>query len=368
MMMTNLIRMGTKIVCILALAVVVAGAPWSDHGGLTVAEAQTQGNVPGRALGNLSDAEMWRAVRKGIRGTVTIPDAKAGQLVQSDGDTWRAAKNGPLAQAGGWTLLAIVIIVALFYLLRGRIAIDGGADPQGRTIERFNALERFTHWLTASSFIILSLTGLNVSYGRYVLKPILGADLFAATTYYGKLAHNYIAFAFMLGIVLMFVLWVGKNIPHMRDIKWLLVGGGLFSKGVHPDAGRFNGGQKIIFWSVVLGGGSLAISGLALMFPYEVTPWAATFKFLNAFGASLPTTLSTLQETQISVLWHFSIGVIMIAIIFGHIYIGSLGMEGAFDAVGTGHIDINWAKQHHNLWVADLEAEESAQAESQPAE
>jgi len=361
-----------KVAGALALALVMAygtGAAFTGSPMLDVAqaEAQTGGAVPGSSRGSVSQAEMWRAVRGGITGTVTIPDKQAGQLVQSDGDVWRAAKNGPLSQFGGIFLLVSVIAIAAFYLIRGRILIDHGRDPQGRTIERFNALERWVHWLTASSFIVLGLTGLNVSYGRYVLKPVLGADAFGALTYYGKLAHNYIAFAFILGIVMMFLLWVRHNIPTMRDLKWLAIGGGLFSKGVHPEAPRFNAGQKIIFWLVVLGGASLALSGLALMFPGDITPWAATFAILNKLGANLPTTLSVLQETQLSVLWHSLIALVLIGIVIGHIYIGSLGMEGAIDAVGSGQVDLNWAKEHHSLWVEE-EMAKGGVGGTQPAE
>lgn len=319
------------------------------------ASAQTAGNVPGNWSGNLSDSEIWRQVRRGIEGTVSIPDKKAGVLVQSQGDNWRAFKNGPLSNFGGWLLLISVVVLAAFYFIRGRITIDAGPDRMGRTIERFNGLERFAHWLTASSFVVLALTGLNVLYGRYVLKPILGADAFATLTLLGKYTHNYIAFAFMLGIIMMFVLWVRYNIPNMNDIRWLAVGGGMFSKGVHPPAHRFNAGQKIIFWLVIIGGLTLSVSGLALMFPYEIAPWAWSMPILNAFGANLPTQLTMLQEVQLSVLWHSLIALIMIAVIIAHIYIGSLGMEGAIDAVGTGHVDLNWAREHHGLWVAELE-------------
>ncbi len=361
-----------KLVGALALALVVAyggaavltGSPALD---MAQAQAQTGGQVPGGASGALSQSEMWRAVRGGITGTVSIPDKQAGQLVQSDGDVWRAAKNGPLSQFGGIFLLVSIIAIAAFFLIRGKIRIDHGRDPQGRTIERFNALERATHWLTASSFIVLGLTGLNVSYGRFVLKPILGPDAFGALTYYGKLAHNYIAFAFILGIVMMFFLWVRHNIPTLRDLKWLAVGGGLFSKGVHPEAPRFNAGQKIVFWLVILGGASLTLSGLALMFPGDIQPWAGTFAILNKLGADLPTNLSILQETQLSVLWHSLVGLIMIGAIIGHIYIGSLGMEGAIDAVASGQVDLNWAKEHHSLWVEEEMAKGNVGG-TQPAE
>ncbi|MDP6574009.1 MAG: formate dehydrogenase subunit gamma [Rhodospirillales bacterium] len=317
------------------------------------AVAQTQGQVPGNALGNVNDAEFWRAVRRGVSGTVSIPDKKAGVLVQSEGDNWRVFRNGPLSNFGGWLLLASVVVLAVFFAWRGRIRIDRG--PSGRTVERFNALERFTHWLAAGSFVVLGLTGLNVMYGKYVLMPILGADAFAALTYWGKLSHSYIAFAFMIGIVLMFILWVKDNFFDSTDLEWISKAGGLFSSGVHPPARKFNFGQKFIFWAVILGGGSLSISGLALMFPFEITPFAGTFAVLNVFGFGLPTELSPLAETQLSHLWHGILGLVMIAIIIAHIYIGSLGMEGAFDAVSTGQVDENWARENHSLWVAELE-------------
>ena len=330
-------------------------------------QAQEQGAVPGNVQGIRSDADLWRAVgQQEIVGQVSIPNKSAGRLVQRGGENWRAFKNGPLSTYGAWSLLAILVILVVFFAVRGRIMIGHGPDPQGRTIERFNALERAVHWLTATSFIVLALTGLNVLYGRYFLKPIIGAEAFGTLTYYGKLLHNYIAFAFMIGIALMFVLWVRYNIPKGRDLKWLAVGGGLFSKDLHPEAGRFNAGQKIIFWAVVIGGFSLSLSGVALMWPFEVQPWAGTFAFINVFGASLPTEFTPLQETQLSLLWHSIIALVMIVIVVAHIYIGSIGMEGAFDAVGSGQVDLNWAKEHHSLWVEE-EMQEGSGVQ-QPAE
>ena len=320
--------------------------------------AQTSGAVPGNWSGSTSDSEIWRAIRKGVSGSVSIPDKKAGQLVQSDGDSWRAFKNGPLSQFGGYLLLLIIILLGLFYVGRGKIMIDGGAS--GKTIERFNSLERFTHWLTASSFIILSVTGLNILYGRYVFKPILGPEIFSILTQWGKVTHNFIAFAFIIGIVLMFILWVRDNIPNKHDWKWLMVGGGMFSKGIHPPAKRFNAGQKIIFWVVILGGGSLTASGLALLFPFEIQPWAGTFALLNKFGLELPTSLTPLQETQLSVIWHSFVSLIMIAIVIAHIYIGSVGMEGAIDAMGDGQVDTRWAEGHHNLWFKEVSEGQSS--------
>jgi len=322
----------TILMAVIVMGVVVLGdatTPWSDQDVF----AQTQGQVPGRSLGGASDSEMWRAIRHGVTGSVSLPNKQAGVLVQSEGDNWRAINNGPLKKYGAWVMAAIIGLLIIFFLVRGRVKVDAGLS--GRTFLRFDGLDRFAHWLTASSFILLGLTGLNIMYGRYILKPLIGPDAFAALTYYGKVSHNYVGFAFALGIVLMFALWVKDNLPDRHDIGWILRGGGLIGKHNHPPAARFNFGQKFIFWSVIIGGALLTITGLTLMFPFYWTDMAGM---------------------HLGQLIHAAIAVIMIAIIIAHIYIGSLGMEGAFDAMGTGMVDENWAREHHSAWVEEVEA------------
>jgi formate dehydrogenase subunit gamma len=324
------------------------------HGLSSDVGAQEQGQVPGSALGNTSDTDFWRAVRQGEPGRVSIPNAQAGVLIQSEGDNWRAIRNGPLSTYGVWLLLGTIALLALFFVVRGRIRIDAG--PSGRLIERFGGVERFAHWLTATSFVVLALTGLNMLYGRYTLLPLLGPEIFAALLLGGKYAHNYLAFGFMLGLVLMFVLWVWSNIPNHYDVIWLLKGGGMFKRGVHPPAKKFNAGQKIIFWLVILGGVSVSLSGIMLLFPFELSMFGGTFAWINwAFGTDYPTELTAMQEMQFAQVWHAIVGLVLTAVILAHIYIGTIGMEGAFDAMGTGEVDENWAREHHSLWVKQLE-------------
>lgn len=318
------------------------------------AKAQEQGQVPGSTLGSQSDADLWRALRNGEAGKVSGPNPQAGVMIQSEGDLWRSMRNGPLSTYGIYALIGVIVLLALFFLLRGRIKIDDG--PSEQRVERFSGIERSVHWLTASTFVVLALTGLNLLYGRYALLPLLGPDIFAWLTIAGKYAHNYLAFGFMIGIILMFVLWVVHNIPNRHDLIWLLKGGGMLMKGVHPPSKKFNAGQKILFWLVILGGLSLSLSGIALLFPFKFTMFADTFVLVNSwFGTDLPGVLTLIQEQQYAQLWHAIVGILMTVVIIGHIYIGSVGMEGAFDAMGTGEVDLNWAREHHNLWVKDLE-------------
>jgi formate dehydrogenase subunit gamma len=234
-----------------------------------------------------------------------------------------------LGWIGGIAVLGMLGVVALYYAARGRIRMDTGLS--GRTIQRFNSFERANHWMTAISFIVLALSGLNLTFGRYLLLPVIGPEAFATVTLWGKFAHNYISFAFALGIVLMFLLWVKDNMPNGKDLRWFTAGGGLFGRG-HPPAGRFNGGQKLVFWITVIGGTLVALSGYVLMFPFALTDIAGQ---------------------QLGHMVHGVVAVLMIAAMIGHIYIGSIGMEGAYDAMGSGQVDVNWAKAHHSLWVED---------------
>lgn len=338
-----------KLVGVLLLGLVMFAAPagwvWSQSQDPATAAAAA---VP---TGH-NDAAMWRQVRQGETGYSSSPSRHAGTLIQSEGESWRSLRNGPYVTWAAYILLGMTAVLALFFALRGRIHIEHGRA--GVTIQRFNFIERFAHWLTAVCFIVLALTGLNLMFGRTLLLPLVGKEAFASLTMTGKYLHNYLAFGFMLGIVLMFLLWVWHNIPNRHDLVWLAKGGGLFGGG-HPPSKKFNAGQKLLFWAVILGGLSLSLSGLQLLFPYELHFFGKTFAFLNGMGLDLPTAVTPLAEQQLATLWHGFVGVVLIAIIIAHIYIGSLGMEGAFAAMGSGKVDLNWAKEHHDLWVEEVE-------------
>jgi formate dehydrogenase subunit gamma len=315
-------------------------------------QTEPGGSLPGRALGNISDSETWRKIRHDAAGRVSTANPNDSVLVRSQGEDFRNLRNNTLVQTGAWSLLGIFVLLALFFLARGRIQIEAGLS--GRTVLRFNTLERFAHWLTAGSFVVLGLTGLNMLYGKAVLLPVIGSSAFAALMLAGKYSHNYLGFAFTIGVVLMVILWLRENIPSRVDIRWLAVGGGLFAKGVHPPAKKFNAGQKIIFWVVVITGLSLISTGFSLLFPFQIALFEGTFNFLNMFGFDLPSGLTPLQETQLALLWHAVVALVAIVIIIAHIYIGTVSMEGAIDAVTTGEVDENWAREHHSLWLAEL--------------
>lgn len=323
-------------------------------------------------LGGASDPELWRALRYGSADVTVSSGGQVGSVLMQDGGMrWLSLRKGPLATYGGGLLAATVVLLALFYLLRGRIRIDGAKT--GQTITRFRAVERFGHWLLAGSFILLAFTGLLTLFGRMVLIPVIGHEAYALIASAAKWIHNNVSWAFMLGLVMVFVMWVVHNIPNRTDLKWIAVGGGLLKKGVHPPARKFNFGQKMVFWSTIILGASVSASGFSLLFPFEYPMFAGTFGALNATGlpqllgfGTLPVQLAPHEEMQYAQLWHSIVAFAMMAIILAHIYIGSIGMEGAYDAMGSGEVELQWAREHHGLWVKEVEASEPGETARGP--
>jgi len=276
-----------------------------------------------------------------IQGRVSIPDQRSSVLMQPAGREWREFRNVALRWIGGVAMLGMLAVLVIFYLTRGMVRLESGRS--GRTIVRFNTYERVVHWMTATCFVILAISGLNITFGRPLLLPLIGFDTFSEWSQWAKFAHNYLSFPFTIGVVLIFLMWIGGNIPNKLDLEWIKRGGGLIGHD-HPPARRFNAGQKGIYWIVVIGGGLVAATGYQLMFPF--------------YGSGI-------EGMQIAQIVHSVVAVLFIAAMLAHIYIGTIGMEGAFEAMGSGEVDVNWAREHHSLWL-DQELARSGPNDSQP--
>lgn len=310
------------------------------------AAAQAQSQPPARQ--SVTEDKLFQQLER-VTGRVSIPDAKAGMLIQPEGRTFRAVQEQYLPMLSLVAILGMAAFIAAFFLVKGRIRLSRGFS--GFTITRFKGYERFAHWLTAISFLILAFTGGNTAVGRRFLLPIIDERSFASITEMSKTVHNYVAFAFIAGVLITFVIWVKDNILSRADIEWIRNAGGLFS-GKHIPAEKFNFGQKIMFWCVILLGGGLAATGIQLLFPFR---W---------FG---------IEGMQFALMIHSALGIFFFATILAHIYIGTLGMEGAYDAMGSGRVDVNWAKEHHSMWAEEQLAVEKprpvgAEARIVPAE
>ena len=321
--LTNTIRAlagAFALMCIVVLAVPATAQVRNPDGSVNPTASAVQ------------EQQLLNALQGGgsIDGRVSIPDKKEGVLIQPAGQNWRHFHEVTLRWIGGIAILGMLVLLVAFYLIRGMVRLKGGRS--GRTIERFSAFERFVHWMTATCFIILAITGLNITFGRPLLLPLMSPEAFTAWSEAAKYAHNFVSFPFTIGVVLIFLVWIGGNIPNRVDVEWVKAGGGLVGDA-HPPSYRFNAGQKMIYWIVVLGGAASAISGYLLMIPF--------------YG---DLTVSGMQTAQMV---HSIVAVLFVAAMLAHIYIGSIGMEGAFEAMGTGEVDVNWAREHHNLWLEE---------------
>jgi formate dehydrogenase subunit gamma len=292
-----------------------------------------------------SERDLFKQVPR-VEGRIDIPDTKAAVLIQPAGRAWDYFHEVLLHWGGAIVILGMIVVLGVAYLIMGRLRITAGRS--GRKIVRFKAFERFSHWLTAVSFVVLGLTGLNITFGKILLLPLIGPDAFSTVSEVAKYAHNFTSFSFVAGLVLIIVIFFKDNIPEKVDLEWLKQGGG-FIKNKHAPAGRFNPGEKAVYWLSLAAGVVVSVSGLVLLFPF--------------YGTNI-------ADMQIAQAVHAIVAVLFIALILGHIYIGTLGMEGAFEAMGTGEVDLNWAKEHHDVWLARKLASEDrqGQASATPAE
>jgi formate dehydrogenase subunit gamma len=278
-----------------------------------------------------------------IQGDINQLDPRARVLIQPAGRTWDYFHQIVLRWIGAIAIIGTLAALAAAYFLLGRLRIAAGRS--GRKILRFKPVERLAHWLTAVSFVFLAITGLNITFGKALLLPLIGPDAFSTFSQYGKYVHNFVSFAFVLGLAVIVAIFIRDNIPDKTDLEWLKQGGG-FIKSKHAPARRFNAGEKLVFWGALGAGVLVAVSGYLLLFPFYVT---------NIFGMQIAQGL------------HAVIAMLFIALILGHIYIGTLGMEGAFEAMWTGEVDYNWAKEHHDLWLEQLTKNRATAHENLPS-
>jgi formate dehydrogenase subunit gamma len=278
-----------------------------------------------------------------IQGDINQLDPRARVLIQPAGRTWDYFHQIVLRWIGAIAIIGTLAALAAAYFLVGRLRIAAGRS--GRKILRFKPVERLAHWLTAVAFVLLAITGLNITFGKALLLPLIGPDAFSTFSQYSKYVHNFVSFAFVLGLAVIVAIFIRDNIPDKTDLEWFKQGGG-FIKSKHAPARRFNAGEKLVFWGALGAGVLVAVSGYLLLFPFYVT---------NIFGMQIAQGL------------HAVIAMLFIALILGHIYIGTLGMEGAFEAMWTGEVDYNWAKEHHDLWLEQLTKNRATARESLPS-
>jgi formate dehydrogenase subunit gamma len=280
----------------------------------------------------LNNQPLWSEIRTGEPQYTSIPGRETNVLIQPRGQTWRALRV-PVAAGGGFLVALAVVILGAFYLWRGPITLHGA--PTGRLIERFTVVERFVHWTVAITFATLAITGLILTFGKSLLLPLIGYTLFSWLAILAKSLHNFVGPILVVALPIMIALFARANIFRAYDWNWLKKGGGMLT-GEHVPSGKANAGQKFLFWTmVVFFGLTLVVTGLILDFP------------------NFDQTRQTMQSANVI---HMICGVLATCLLMGHVYLGTIGMQGAYDAMRTGYVDETWAKEHHEYWYNEVKA------------
>jgi formate dehydrogenase subunit gamma len=295
-----------------------------------------------------NNAPFWRGVRNSGNqpGVIALPGPEHGVLIQAftqypgssfttAGEAWRQVRNNWIVPYGGALVIIVLVALALFYFAKGPIGRD---DNRGApVIERFTYFERAAHWTNAAAFVVLAVSGIVMAFGQFFLLPLLGHLLFGWLTYALKTLHNFAGPLFAVSLGIIFITFVRDNFPERGDLHWLRKGGG-FVGGHEPPSNRFNAGEKLVFWiGVFLLGIFVVSSGLVLD---KVLPGLAYER----------------GDMQIAHMVHSVSGMLFIAVFLGHIYIGTIGMRGAYRAMKTGYVDEGWAAEHHGYWYEDIRA------------
>lgn len=274
-------------------------------------------------------SDLWRAVRQRnlpLEGTTQVKGVDSNQLINVEGDRWARFRMNELVNAGVISLGVIAFVLLAFYMIRGKVGIEGGLS--GRMVHRFTDYERIAHWVMAVVFLFLAITGLILLMGRPFLMPILGKEAFSLFASASKEGHNLFGPIFTVSLLMMFFSFARRNIYEKGDLTWLLRGGGLIGKS-HVTGGFFNMGEKTWYWMVILVGLVISVTGLILVSPN--------------FGQGR-------IIMELSHVIHVGSAIILMAVSLGHMYLGSVGSEGALEGMKTGYVDISWAEDHHDRW------------------
>jgi formate dehydrogenase subunit gamma len=328
----NLRILGTLAVALALLVPFAARAQDANDAGAK-RQAEQQRTQP------LNNAPMWGEVRSGEPQYTSIKGRETGVLMQTAGQTWRQARV-PISTMGGIIIALAVLGLLGYYAWRGSIGLH--ERPSGRYIQRFSPFERTVHWTMGISFVILGITGLILTFGKHILIPVIGYTLFAWLAQAAKIAHNFISPVFSVALPIFIIMFVRDNLPRAYDVKWIAKFGGMFDKsGGHVPSGRFNAGEKALFWGLVcVLSVILIVSGYILLFP--------TFD-------------QTRQTMAIANTVHMVAAMLAIAMACFHIYLGTVGMKGAYQAMRYGYVDEAWAKEHHEIWYEEVKAGKSRQ-------
>lgn len=242
---------------------------------------------------------------------------------------------------GTWIFASIVLVTilfSLFLMVNGRAKLEAGFS--GKLVDRWSIGDVALHWLVALPCLILILTGLALGAGGEWFQGLMGPDRYTAFIKGSVAMHNFFGIPFAIGAIIMMLKWLPRQMPEACDLAWFAKLGGYINigktKAEHPDAGFANAGEKAFFWTFVIFGLMLIVSGLMLLYPEMLGG-------VDKNGANL------------ALILHIIATVVLGAFSVVHVFMGAVMSEGGLENMLSGKCDENWAKQNHNLWYAKVQ-------------
>jgi formate dehydrogenase subunit gamma len=203
-----------------------------------------------------------------------------------------------------------------------------------KLIERYKPAERANHWVVAGCFVFLALSGLAFAFPPlFWLTDVLGTPQLA------RILHPFLGVVMFLGFLRLFLRFWHHNFLDGEDVKWLKSVGSVLKGHEVGDTGRYNAGQKVMFW--VMAGALVALlgSGLIAWRPY--------------FAPSFP-----IPVIRIALLIHSASAMALIAGIIVHVY-AAIWVRGTIRAMIEGVVTHAWARKHHPRWFRQVTEKKS---------
>jgi formate dehydrogenase subunit gamma len=217
---------------------------------------------------------------------------------------------------------------------------DFVVDNQGRpAIERYTPNDRSNHWLTAICFVLLALSGLALFHpAMFWLTALFGGGPWT------RILHPFIGVVMFLSFLVLVIRFWHHNFLHANDRQWMKQMGDVLNNREErlPKVGRYNAGQKVLFWVLLVSMVCLLLTGLVM--------WRAYFSHLFPIGI-----------IRLASLLHAFFGFVIICSIIVHIY-AAIWVKGSIKAMTQGTVSYAWARKHHTAWYEEVVDREQALA------
>lgn len=212
-----------------------------------------------------------------------------------------------------------------------------------KLIQRYNKSERVNHWVVAGCFVLLAISGLGFFYPAFFwLTHVFGSPQLA------RIVHPFVGVVMFVGFFIQFFRYWKSNLLNKDDIQWLKSVKIILMGGELGNTGKYNGGQKMMFWLMTACVLLLLITGVVAWRPY--------------FAEMFP-----IPIIRLALLLHACAALVLIAGIIVHVY-AAIWVNGTIRAMVEGVVTQAWAKKHHPKWYQEVMDKKAAKEKNTPTQ